>query len=399
MRKDPVNEAEWKGDMNACQCVVKLAEAERILVVDDEDSIRDVVCSMLNSKGYRCTEASSGIQAMKILAAGAKFELMLTDLMMAEMDGMALLERTKQSFPDMPIIMVTAVHDVSVALPAIRNGAYDYLLKPFAPEQLLATVRRALENRRLKLENRAYQLNLESLVEARSRQLKQALSDLERSYDVTLEALGDALDLKDAETEGHSKRVTAFTIAIARTMGLSDDHIRVIARGAFLHDIGKMAIPDSVLRKPGPLTAEETQLMREHCYRGYQMLCKIPFLVDAAEIVYAHQERYDGTGYPRGLKGEDIPLGARIFAIADTLDAITSNRPYRAAQSFQAAREEITRWSRRQFDPEIVKIFLAMAPHIWSHLREEINCDWSRTNPFLLQFGHNSETEQRAISV
>ncbi len=399
MRKDPANDAKWKGDMNAGQCVVKLAETERILVVDDEDSIRDVVCSMLKSKGYRCTEACSGTQAMKILAAGAEFELMLTDLMMAEMDGMALLERTKQSFPDMPIIMVTAVHDISVALPAIRNGAYDYLLKPFAPEQLLATVRRGLENRRLKLENRAYQLNLESLVEARSRQLKQALRDLERSYDITLEALGDALDLKDAETEGHSKRVTAFTIAISRAMGLSEDHIRVIARGAFLHDIGKMAIPDSVLRKPGPLTAEETQLMREHCYRGYQMLCKIPFLVDAAEIVYSHQERYDGTGYPRGLKGKEIPLAARIFAIADTLDAITSNRPYRAAQSFQAAREEITRWSGRQFDPEIVKIFLAMAPNIWSHLREQINCDRSRTNPFLLQFGQNSETEQHAISV
>ncbi len=396
MRKSPANEAKWKDDMNAGQCVVKLAETERILVVDDEDSIRDVVCSMLNSKGYRCTEAASGTQAMKILAAGAEFELMLTDLMMAEMDGMALLERTKQSFPDMPIIMVTAVHDISVALPAIRNGAYDYLLKPFAPEQLLATVRRALENRRLKLENRAYQLNLESLVEARSRQLKQALRDLERSYDITLEALGDALDLKDAETEGHSKRVTAFTIAIARAMGLGDDHIRVIARGAFLHDIGKMAIPDSVLRKPGPLTAEETQLMREHCYRGYQMLCKIPFLVDAAEIVYSHQERYDGTGYPRGLKGEEIPLGARVFAIADTLDAITSNRPYRAAQSFQAAREEITRWSGRQFDPEIVKIFLAMAPHIWRHLRED--CDLSRINPFRLQFGQNSEAEQQAIS-
>lgn len=155
---------------------------------------------------------------------------MLSDLMMAEMEGMALLERTKKSFPDMPIIMVTAVHDISIALPAIRNGAYDYLLKPFAPEQLLATVRRALENRRLKLENRAYQFNLESLVEARSQQLKQALHDLERSYDITLEALGDALDLKDAETEGHSKRVTAFTIALARAMGLGDDHIRIIAR-------------------------------------------------------------------------------------------------------------------------------------------------------------------------
>ncbi len=243
----------------------------------------------------------------------------------------------------MPVVMVTAVHDISVALAAIRNGAYDYLLKPFEREQLLATVRRALENRRLKQENRAYQTSLESLVAARTEQLKKALVDLERSYDITLEALGDALDKKDAETEGHSKRVTAFTIAIARAMGISKDQIAVIARGAFLHDIGKMAIPDAILRKPGKLTPEEILIMQEHCYHGYEILKKIPFLGEAAEIVYAHQEKYDGTGYPRGLKGEQIPLGARMFSVADTLDAITSDRPYRPAQSLTAAREEIKR--------------------------------------------------------
>jgi putative nucleotidyltransferase with HDIG domain len=197
--------------------------------------------------------------------------------------------------------------------------------------------------------------------------------DLERSYDITLEALGDALDLKDAETEGHSKRVTAFTIAIARAMGLSSDKIRIIARGAFLHDIGKMAIPDAILRKPGALTEEEKAIMREHCYRGYQMLKKIPFLTEAAEIVYAHQECFDGSGYPRGLKSDEIPLGARIFSIADTLDAITSDRPYRAAQSISAARAEIQRWSGRQFDPQAVKVFLTMPDSIWEDLRKQID--------------------------
>jgi len=189
--------------------------AERILVVDDEESIREIVSSMLGSSGYQCRQAASGIEALAILDSGAEFELMLSDLMMAELDGIGLLERTKEKYPDMPVIMVTAVHDISIALAAIRNGAYDYLLKPFEREQLLATVRRALENRRLKLENRAYQSNLESLVAARTEQLRQAMGDLERSYDITLEALGDALDLKDAETEGHSKRVTAFTICPA----------------------------------------------------------------------------------------------------------------------------------------------------------------------------------------
>jgi putative nucleotidyltransferase with HDIG domain len=147
----------------------------------------------------------------------------------------------------------------------------------------------------------------------------------------------------------------------------------LLMTGAFLHDIGKMAIPDAILRKPGALTAEETEIMREHCFRGYHMLKKIPFLSRAAEIVYSHQEKYDGTGYPRGLRGEEIPMGARIFSIADTLDAITSDRPYRAAQTISAAREEIVRWSGRQFDPEVVRHFMEMPDTIWEDLRKEIN--------------------------
>ncbi len=347
--------------------------SDRILVVDDEESIREIVCSMLTTASYKCRQAASGTEALALLESGEEFELMLSDLMMANLDGIGLLERTKERFPDMPVVMVTAVHDISVALGAIRNGAYDYLLKPFEREQLLATVRRALENRRLKLENREYQTRLEELVEVRTQQLKKALVDLERSYDITLEALGDALDKKDAETEGHSKRVTAFTIAIARAMGLSKDLIAVIARGAFLHDIGKMAIPDAILRKPGKLTPEEVLVMREHCYHGYAILKKIPFLVEAAEIVYAHQEKYDGTGYPRGLKGEQIPLGARVFSIADTLDAITSDRPYRPAQNIEVARAEIKLFRGRQFDPEIVDVFMSMDENIWPDLRKEVN--------------------------
>ncbi len=346
---------------------------ERILVVDDEEPIREIVCSMLRSAGYKCSQAHSGNEALALLDSGEEFELVLSDLMMAELDGIGLLERTKERYPDMPVVMVTAVHDISVALAAIRNGAYDYLLKPFEREQLLATARRALENRRLKMENRAYQVNLEALVAERTEQLQRTLSDLERSYDITLEALGDALDLKDAETEGHSKRVTAFTIAIARAMGIPGDRIRVIARGAFLHDIGKMAIPDAILRKPSKLTHDEMETMKEHSLLGYQMLRKIPFLAEAAEIVYTHQECFDGTGYPRGLRGEEIPIGARIFAIADALDAMRSDRPYRPALSFNEARDEIVRWSGRQFDPEVVKVFLSIPANMWEDLRREID--------------------------
>src|SRR5207245_594590 len=243
----------------------------------------------------------------------------------------------------------------------------------FEREALLYTVRRALENRRLKLENRAYQTNLEALVAQRTEQWRLALVNLEKSYDYTLEALGDALDMKDAETEGHSRRVTAYTIAIARAMGIPKEQIAVIARGAFLHDIGKMAIPDEILRKPGPLTPDQVAVMKEHSFRGYNMLKKIPFLQEASEIVYSHQEKFDGTGYPRGLKGEEIPLGARIFSVADTLDAITSDRPYRPAQTLTAAREEIYRWSGRQFDPQVVEVFRSMPDNIWEDLRKEID--------------------------
>src|SRR5713101_5594960 len=347
--------------------------ADRILVVDDEESIREIVSSMLATAGYKCHQAASGNEALALLESGEKVELMRSDLMMANLDGIGLLERTKERFPDMPVVMVTAVHDISVALAAIRNGAYDYLLKPFEREQLLATVRRALENRRLKVENRTYQTNLEALVKARTDQLQAAMEDLERSYDITLQALGDALDKKDAETEGHSKRVTAFTIAIARAMGLSKDQILVIARGAFLHDIGKMAIPDNILRKPGKLDDEERAIMREHCYHGYQMLKKIPFLAEACDIVYSHQEHFNGSGYPRGLKGGEIPLGARIFSVADTLDAIISDRPYRAARSLAEARKEIQIWAGRQFDPAVVEVFLRMPDDIFEYVRHEIN--------------------------
>lgn len=347
--------------------------AERILVVDDEEPIREIVASMLGTAGYLCKQAGSGMEALAVLNSGEEFELMLSDLMMADLDGIGLLERTKEKYPDMPVVMVTAVHDISVALAAIRNGAYDYLLKPFEREQLLNTVSRALENRRLKLENRSYQSNLESLVQERTKQWQVAMQNLERSYDITLEALGDALDLKDRETEGHSRRVTLFTIAIAQALGLPREQITIIARGAFLHDIGKMAIPDNILNKPGKLEPHEMEIMKEHAYHGYQIVKKIPFLAEVAEIVYSHQEWFNGEGYPRRLSGNEIPLGARIFSVADTFDAITSDRIYRPAQSFQAAREEIARWAGRQFDPEIVKVFLEMPDKIWEDLRREID--------------------------
>lgn len=217
-----------------------------------------------------------------------------------------------------------------------------------------------------------YLTDVEKLVTVRTQQWKTALANLEKSYDVTLEALSDALDFKVSENKNHTRRVTAFSIAIARKMGLPREEINVIARGAFLHDIGKIAIPDTILLKPGKLTDEEMAIMKEHCYRGYKIISRIPFLAEAAEIVYSHQERYDGLGYPRGLKGNEIPLGARIFAIADCLDALISDRPYRPGKQIQAAKKEIELGSGTMFDPKIVEVFLGTPDNIWEDLRKDI---------------------------
>jgi putative nucleotidyltransferase with HDIG domain len=346
-------------------------DMENILVVDDEEAIREVVSTMLESKGYHCTSVPNGRAAQEQVKRFTP-DLVLSDMIMPEMDGIKLLEWMRQYDPEVPVIMVTAIHDISTALESIRRGAYDYILKPFEKDQLFLGVGRALEHRRLVTENRSYQRNLEQLVEERTAQYVDAIAQLEQSYDDTLEALGSALDLKDAETEGHCQRVTAFCISIAKAMPVSIAYLPILARAAFLHDIGKMAIPDSILRKPGPLNDEEKQVMRKHCEIGYNMLIRIPFLRDAAEIVLAHQEFFDGTGYPRGLKGEDIPLGARIFTIADSMDAMISDRPYRKALPMSHARGEILRCSGTQFDPKVVEVFMRIPEEHWIELRENL---------------------------
>ena len=344
----------------------------RVLVVEEKVQSRSSIDGMLEKAEYSTVLSGGSDEAIAHIERDPPFDLVLSDLMMAGVGGNGLIERMRQVQPDTPLVLVTPSGDEERALAAVRQGAYDYLLKPFEKEQLLVTVKRAVDYRRLVQQNAMYRQDLEQMVSARTGMLNQAIADLERSYDITLEALGDALDLKDAETEGHSKRVTAFTIALARGAGIPPHQIPVVARGAFLHDIGKMAIPDAILLKPSKLQLDEQKVMREHCARGYQMLRKIPFLQEAAEIVYSHQEHYDGSGYPRGLKGEEIPLGARIFAVADTLDAITSDRPYRKATSFAAARLEIKRCAGTQFDPKVVDVYLSLPDQLWEDLRAEI---------------------------
>jgi putative nucleotidyltransferase with HDIG domain len=228
-----------------------------------------------------------------------------------------------------------------------------------------------LERKKLEAELENYRLHLEEIVEQRTSQLHRAKSYIELTYDETLQALAAALDLRDNDTAGHSRRVMEYTVRIAKAVGCTKVQLSNIARGALLHDIGKIGMPDAILRKPGPLTDKERSVMETHVEVGYSLLNHIGFLAGAAEIVLAHHERFDGAGYPQGLRGSEIPLGARIFSVADTLDAITSDRPYRLARTFAVAREEINRESGKQFDPDVVSAFMAIDQGIWPQLRSK----------------------------
>ena len=354
-------------------------DTAHILVVDDEEAILGIVSTMLESRGHKCTALSNGRDAQEFVRRQMP-DLVLIDMIMPEMDGIQLLDWLRSFDPEVPVIMVTEIHDISTALQAIRRGAYDYVLKPFEKDQLFHAVGRAWQHRQLVAENKNYQINLQQDVERKTAELTNALDLLTQSYDDTIAALGSALGLKDAETFGHSQRVTAYTISIAKSVPVPLQYLTVLARAAFLHDIGKMAIPGKILRKPGPLDDAEKLIMRTHCEIGYNMLTRIPFLREAADIVLGHHEFFDGTGYPRQLRGEQIPLGARIISIANTLDAMLSDCPYRNALPMSRTREQIRRCANTQFDPKIVEVFLSIPENQWIELREKLGSPFGLTH-------------------
>ncbi|HYV17669.1 MAG TPA: HD domain-containing phosphohydrolase [Verrucomicrobiae bacterium] len=349
-----------------------------ILVVDDDPAIRDVLAEGLAEWGYRCETAGDGRAALDLLRA-RPFDLLVSDVDMPRLDGVGLLREMRGFAPDTGVILLTGLHDLDTALEAIRMGASDYLTKPFLLAQVRLTVERVLEKQRLVRENREHHERLEARVEERTAELRRKTAEIEAlfrrldaSYQVTLEALATALDARDAETLGHSARVGAYTVAVARRMGLDEPDLTHIYRGALLHDVGKIGIPDAILRKPGKLTSEEWKEMRRHPEIGARILRGIGFLEGAVPIVLCHQERWDGKGYPARLKGEEIPLGARIFAVVDTLDAMTSDRPYRKALPYAAARAEIEKYSGRQFDPRVVEIFLTIPQDEWERIHDRV---------------------------
>jgi putative two-component system response regulator len=320
------------------------------------------------SAGYDCLRASNGHEGMAIFRV-SRPPLTVTDLRMPGLDGIALLSAIRELDSDAAVMVLTGAPDVKTAIDSLRLGADDFIMKPVNVDELLIAAERALERRQLLVERREYQTRLEHRVEEATRNLQLAYRQLQETYRATLETLGAALDSRDVGTEAHSRRVHGYALATARTHGLMEGELVDLAHGVLLHDIGKIGIPDNILLKPGSLTSEEWAIMRRHPEIGRRLIENIPFLKGAVPIVYCHHERWDGTGYPQGLKGAAIPLGARIFTVVDAFDAMTFDRPYSKAISFEAAKAEIQRCAGSHFDPAVVASFLRVPDAVLAEIR------------------------------
>jgi putative nucleotidyltransferase with HDIG domain len=339
-----------------------------VLIVDDERGARNLLSTMLSDCGIACRTAPDAGEALGLLER-EPVAAILTDLEMPGLSGMELLARVRPRFPNLAFLVVTGVDDVRVGIEAMRKGADDYLVKPLEIDVVLTSIERAIERNQLREEVEKYRERLEQLVEQRTLELRSALEELEQSYGQTLRALAAAVDLRDSSTAGHSHRVALYSLRIAAELALDAEEQKTIEVGAWLHDIGKLAIPDGILLKPGALNETEWRVMRSHVEIGYGLVRQIPFLRRAAEIILTHHERSDGSGYPKGLQGPEIPCGARIFAIADTVDAMTSDRPYRSAHSFADASNEIRTGSGGRYDRRAAEAFLSLPSEVWEEIR------------------------------
>jgi putative two-component system response regulator len=329
----------------------------RILIVDDEKMICSVIALRLNREGYACQMANNGTEALSHFYKDT-FSLIISDIKMPEMDGIELLRRVKAMSPKMMVIMMTAHPEIDKAVEAMRLGAYDFLLKPVDLDIMVLSVKKALERKRLEEEIESYHKGLEKLVEERTSKLQQAYRILKEAHLDSVKVLAGAIDAKDPYTRGHSDRVSKMSLKIAKNLGFSEERLEVLEYGALLHDIGKIGIKDEVLQKPGALDAEEYQHIQEHPLIGVKIVEGIDFFKDKIPMIRNHHERFDGSGYPDGLIEEVIPMEARIIAVADSFDAMTSLRPHRRAIPVNDVVDEMEEEKGRQFDPGVLEIFL-----------------------------------------
>jgi response regulator RpfG family c-di-GMP phosphodiesterase len=350
-----------------------MSEVERLLVVDDEAPILHALQRTFEAAGYEVCACSDPAEALDRLRE-KPYQVLSADYMMPGMTGAEFLAQARVLQPETVRILLTAAHDFSAAVDAINNGEiFRILAKPWNRVELLGTVRQAFDTYALREKNR----QLTAIVQSQNAELASLNKGLERLVDQRttnlLDGMVAVLDYRDTETQWHSRRVSRFTRRIAEQLGIRDAHeLRTIEMGALLHDIGKIGVRDAVLLKPGPLDQDEWVEMREHPRLGWALLQRIEFLRDASVIVLQHQERYDGRGYPSGLRGEQIVIGARLFAVADTYDAITSDRPYRKAQAHDAAIAEMQRVSGTQLDPAAVAGFCALPEDEWVGIRKDV---------------------------
>jgi putative two-component system response regulator len=324
---------------------------ERILIVDDEQTVRKSLNKCLTRKGFSCDEAGDAAEALKNMEK-TPADLVILDIMMPGTSGSELLPQIKTSYPDTAVVMATAVVEPDTIIKCMKNGAQDYITKPFDITELVANIQMVLKKRHLELTLREKRKVLEGKVEEQSRELQKLFID-------AIESLVGALEAKDKYTAGHSRRVTKISVDTGRIIGLNGEELENLRWAALLHDIGKIGIDSSVQNKPGMLTPTEYDYILTHCSIGPGI---VEPLVNAriVEVIRHHHDSYDGSGPNQKVQGDEIPLGARILAVADSFDAMTSDRPYRPAMTAARAIAEIKKCSGTQFDPVVVKAFLKM---------------------------------------
>lgn len=341
--------------------------AKRSLLVLEPET--DSVVSDFLGNRFDCERGRNEESALRLLSED-RFGVIVSPYEFGELNGLRLLELASVTSPGSVLILIGSEFHADEAIECFRAGVFDFIRKPFELEYLETAVERAFERHESKSVTEQYRSSLENLVADKNAALDRALEDIENSYRVTLKALVQALETRDFETHGHSERVVTFSLRLGHELGLEPDSLRDLELGALLHDIGKIGVPDAILRKPSKLTEREWEKMRMHPEHGYRILRNIPFLGGAAKVVSQHHERWDGSGYPNGLKGEAIDIGARIFAVIDAFDAMISDRVYRQGRSYDDAVAELRICAGTQFDPLIVEAFTSVPREDWEILRE-----------------------------